>query len=108
MQGFINRQLVDTRQIIKYAVEILANKYPNTEIVTIKADLNHQFRQNYHLYKNREVNDYHHGFDAYLSGFIGQYLLKTYPKLRGYLVYGDYSKKISDDFHLKNLLSGFF
>jgi len=108
IQGFINRQLVDTRQIIKYAVEILANKYPNTEIVTIKADLNHQFRQNYHLYKNREVNDYHHGFDAYLSGFIGQYLLKTYPKLRGYLVYGDYSKKISDDFHLKNLLSGFF
>lgn len=106
--GFINRQLVDTRQIIKYAVEILAHRYPDTEIVTIKADLNHQFREHYHLYKNRNVNDYHHGFDAYLSGFIGEYLLETYPKLKGYLVYGDYSKKISDDFHAKNLLYHFF
>ena len=44
-------------------------------------------REDFELLKNRDVNDYHHAFDAYLQRY--NYLLKRYPKLRSYFVYGD-------------------
>ncbi|AMV60342.1 CRISPR-associated protein, Csn1 family [Pediococcus damnosus] len=91
--GFINRQLVETRQVIKLAVNILADEYgDSTQIISVKADLSHQMREDFELLKNRDVNDYHHAFDAYLAAFIGNYLLKRYPKLESYFVYGDFKK----------------
>lgn len=91
--GFINRQLVETRQVIKLAVNILADEYTeDTQIVSVKADLSHQMREDFELLKNRDVNDYHHAFDAYLAAFIGNYLLERYPKLQSYFVYGDFKK----------------
>lgn len=92
--GFIHRQLVETRQVIKLATNILADKYKsqNTQIISIKADLSHQMRNDFELLKNRDVNDYHHAFDAYLAAFEGNYLLKRYPKLQSYFVYGDFKK----------------
>lgn len=90
--GFVNRQLVETRQIIKLAANILASRYPDSKIIEVKASLTHQMRESFNLIKNRDVNDYHHAVDAYLSAFVGQYLYNRYPKLQPYFVYGQFKK----------------
>lgn len=91
--GFINRQLVETRQVIKLAASILHDQYgEDTKIVNVKAGLTHQFREDFDFPKNRDVNNYHHAFDAYLTAFVGTYLLKRYPKLERYFVYGQFKK----------------
>lgn len=92
--GFINRQLVETRQVIKLAANILSSRYSGagTQIIEVKANLNHQMRESFGLYKNREVNDYHHAVDGYLSAFAGQYLYNRYSTLQSYFVYGKYQR----------------
>lgn len=90
--GFVNRQLVETRQIIKLVTRLLDNTYSKAKIVSVKANLTHQFRVAFDLPKLRDVNDYHHGFDAYLTAFIGTYLLKRYPALERFFVYGKFEK----------------
>lgn len=103
--GFINRQLVETRQVIKLAANILASRYSadNTQIIEVKANLNHQMREGLNLYKNRDVNDYHHAVDGYLSAFVGQYLYNRYPGLQSYFVYGKYQRFFDEESkqHLK-------
>lgn len=91
--GFINRQLVETRQVIKLVEELISSEYPAASIVAVKANLTHQFRQTFNFPKLREVNDYHHAFDAALTAFIGTYLLKQYPKLERFFVYGKFAKQ---------------
>lgn len=91
--GFINRQLVETRQVIKLVEELINAEYPSTAIVSVKANLTHQFRQTFDFPKIREVNDYHHAFDAALTAFIGTYLLKRYPKLERFFIYGKFAKQ---------------
>lgn len=98
--GFINRQLVETSQIIKLVSVILQNKYPDAEIITVKAGDNSALRQRLDLYKSREVNDYHHAIDAYLTIVCGNFLYQVYPKLRPYFVYGQF-KKFSQDKNLE-------
>ncbi|USS93465.1 type II CRISPR RNA-guided endonuclease Cas9 [Fructilactobacillus ixorae] len=107
---FINRQLVETRQVIKLIAEILHNRYATegqTEIVTVKANLTHHMRTKFNFYKNRNVNDYHHSFDAYLSAFVGNWLLQQYPNLKPYFVYGDYAKVGIKDLKQFNFLYRF-
>ena len=94
--GFIRRQLVETSQIIKLVSTILQSCYPNTEIITVKAKYNHYLREKFDLYKSREVNDYHHAIDAYLSAICGNLLYQNYPNLRPFFVYGQYKKFSSD------------
>ncbi|NRO22238.1 type II CRISPR RNA-guided endonuclease Cas9 [Lactobacillus helveticus] len=94
--GFINRQLVETSQIIKLVATILQARYPDTEILVVKASSNHYLRKHFHLYKSREVNDYHHAIDAYLSTICGNLLYQAYPKLRPFFVYGQYQKFSKD------------
>ena len=100
-QSFIKRQLVETSQVVKMAANILQDKYSNTKIIEVRARLNSDLRKEYELIKNREVNDYHHAIDGYLTIFIGQYLYKTYPKLRSYFVYDDFKKLDSN--YLKHM-----
>lgn len=106
-KGFVNRQLVETRQVIKLVANILGERYvaDGTEILEVKAALTHQMRKlkDYHFIKNRNVNDYHHAFDGYLTTFVGQYLYRRYPKLRAYFVYGD--NQYLDDHGLGRLKS---
>ena len=90
--GFVNRQLVETRQIIKLITGLIDTTYPEAEIVSVKANMTHQFRVTFDFPKLREVNNYHHAFDAYLTAFIGTYLLKRYPKLERFFVYGKFAK----------------
>lgn len=69
--GFINRQLVETRQSTKAVAELLQERYPETEIVYVKAGLVSEFRQEYGLLKSRAVNNLHHAKDAYLNIVVG-------------------------------------
>lgn len=108
--GFVKRQLVETSQVIKLVATILQNEYPDTEIIEVRASSNSILRKEFDLYKSREVNDYHHAIDAYLTTIVGNYLYQVYPKLRKFFVYGQF-KKFSDSDVLKhmkhfNFLSG--
>lgn len=94
--GFIHRQLVETSQIIKLVSTILQAQYPESEIIVVKASSNHYLREHLNLYKSREVNDYHHAIDAYLSTICGNVLYQAYPNLRPFFVYGQYKKFSSD------------
>lgn len=93
--GFINRQLVETRQSSKIIAELLKRKFADrTEIVYVKAGNVSDFRQDQRLTENgvqkqagncknerttqdplfvkcREINDMHHAKDAYLNIVAG-------------------------------------
>ncbi|KXT80039.1 type II CRISPR RNA-guided endonuclease Cas9 [Streptococcus oralis] len=89
--GFIERQLVETRQIIKHVARILDNRFLDTKIIALKSQLITNFRNTFHIAKIRELNDYHHAHDAYLAVVVGQTLLKAYPKLAPELIYGHHA-----------------
>lgn len=69
--GFINRQLVETRQSTKVITELLQERYPNSKIVYVKAGLVSDFRHEFDLVKSRTINDLHHAKDAYLNILVG-------------------------------------
>lgn len=71
-QGFINRQLVETRQSTKTVISVLKQLFPNTEIIYSKAGLVSDFRHEVlKMEKSRVVNDLHHAKDAYLNIVVG-------------------------------------
>ena len=69
--GFINRQLVETRQSTKVITALLKERYPESEIVYVKAGLVSDFRHEFDLVKSRTINDLHHAKDAYLNIVVG-------------------------------------
>jgi len=73
IENFINRQLVETRQITKHVANILNSYYKNTQVVYLHADLSHNYREKFELFKFRDINDYHHAHDAYLAAVLGEY-----------------------------------
>lgn len=79
-QGFINRQLVETRQSTKAVCTLLKEMYPETEIVYVKAGLVSEFRQEFQLRKSRAVNDLHHAKDAYLNIVVGNVYHERFTK----------------------------
>lgn len=98
---FIQRQLVETRQITKHVANLLHQHFnlpeevsatEKTSIITLKSTLTSQFRQMFDIYKVREINHHHHAHDAYLNGVVAMTLLKKYPKLAPEFVYGSYIK----------------
>ncbi len=91
-RGFINRQLVETRQISKYVAVLLNQRFVNSNVVTIRAELSHNFREKYKLYKSREINDFHHAHDAFLAAVIGSFLIKRFPGMKSELIYDEFTK----------------
>src|SRR5690625_6353877 len=83
-KGFINRQLVETRQISKHVKNLLLNLYPETKVQTLKAQFNSDYRKSQSLYKLRSVNDYHHAHDAFLSIFLGEFIDRKLPWMNNY------------------------
>ena len=71
LAGFIERQLVETRQGTKAVAEILKEAMPDTEVVYAKAKNISEFRHEYEFIKVREMNDLHHAKDAYLNIVVG-------------------------------------
>ncbi|WP_125588484.1 type II CRISPR RNA-guided endonuclease Cas9 [Companilactobacillus jidongensis] len=108
-EGFINRQLVQTSQMVKNVANILDSIYPDTQIIETRAGLGMGFRdafshlnkETYHyehpeFVKNRNVNDFHHAQDAYISTIVGTYQLKKYPRDNMRLAFDAYSKFFED------------
>lgn len=112
--GFINRQLVQTSQMVKRVANILDSMYKDegTTCIQIRANLSTSFRKalsnqnnSYHfqhpeLVKNRNVNDFHHAQDAYLASFLGTYQLKKFPTDEMLLLNGEYNKFYGQVQHL--------
>ncbi len=72
LMGFINRQLVETRQSTKAITALLSERFgEDTEIVFVKAGLVSDFRHEFDILKCRSVNDLHHAKDAYLNIVVG-------------------------------------
>lgn len=72
LAGFINRQLVETRQATKIVANLLKELFPNTEIITVNAKAVSDFRKNQlQAVKVRAINDLHHAQDAYLNIVVG-------------------------------------
>ena len=69
--GFIQRQLVETRQSSKAAAELFQRLYPESETVYVKSELSSDFRHEHDFVKSRTVNDFHHAKDAYLNIVVG-------------------------------------
>ncbi|WP_461812860.1 type II CRISPR RNA-guided endonuclease Cas9, partial [Faecalimonas sp.] len=84
LAGFIERQIVETRQGTKAVAEILKQALPETEIVYVKAKTVSQFRQSYQedaaFIKVREMNDFHHAKDAYLNIVVGNTYFVKFTK----------------------------
>lgn len=96
-EKFTNRQLVETRQITKRVTQIIRNHY-STEVAAIRAELPHYFRKKYGIYKNRDINDYHHAHDAYIVALIGGFMRDRYPKIHDSdAVYSEYMKALKKD-----------
>lgn len=103
-QGFINRQIVETGWATKAVATLLKEKYPNTEIVYVKASNVSEFRHEYgeivyktngykfsedeknsfiknrELVKSRTANDVHHAHDAYLNIVVGNMYNEMFTK----------------------------
>ena len=81
LAGFVERQIVETRQSTKEVASILKEALPDTEIVYVKAGTVSNFRQFFKeigaFLKVREMNDLHHAKDAYLNIVVGNsYFIK--------------------------------
>ena len=81
MQGFINRQLVETSQIVKFVRLMLEDAYPETRVESIKASLSHQLREERGFVKCREANNFHHAHDALIAAEIGRFIQLRHPIL---------------------------
>lgn len=55
--------------------------------------MSHEFRVKNHIYKNRDINDYHHAHDAYIVALIGGFMRDRYPNMHdSKAVYSEYMK----------------
>lgn len=70
LAGFINRQLVETRQSTKAIAQALQTLYGEI-VVFVKAGNVSDFRKKNNFVKLRDLNDYHHAKDAYLNIVVG-------------------------------------
>ena len=107
IEGFINRQLVETRQITKHVANILNNFYKKTKIIYLHANLSHNYREKFELYKFRELNDYHHAHDAYLAICLGIYQDKYINKNIDFNELKKLSKKLYENKNYKDLNYGY-
>lgn len=80
-QKFIARQLVETGQMVQCVTELFKRYYPDVHVRGIKAGLSSELREQYGLYKIRELNDMHHAYDAFLAATMGNFVERFVPWL---------------------------
>lgn len=107
IEGFINRQLVETRQITKHVANIINAFYKNTKVIYLKANLSHDYRQKYELYKFRDLNDYHHAYDAYLTAVLGEYKEKYMKRNVNFEMIKELNKCFKENGQYKKLKYGY-
>lgn len=77
-EKFINRQLVETRQIIQNVKDLLMERFEATNIHLVKAGIVSKFRKSLELPKIRSYNNKHHAIDALLSAILIQFITNNY------------------------------
>ncbi len=107
IEGFINRQLVETRQITKHVANILNKYYKDTKVIYLKAKLSHDYRDRYELFKFREINDYHHAHDAYLAAVLGEYKEKYLKRNVNFQVVKDLNYRLLNNGNKEKLKYGY-
>lgn len=90
--GFIARQLVETSQGTKGVAEILKQILPDTKIVYSKASNVSEFRNQYHIYKCRSINEFHHAHDAYLNIVVGNVYYTKFTQNPLHFIQKEYGK----------------
>lgn len=80
-QKFAARQLVETGQMVQCVTELFKRYYPDVHVRGIKAGLSSELREQYRLYKIRELNDMHHAYDAFLAATMGNFVERFMPWL---------------------------
>ncbi|WP_337955358.1 type II CRISPR RNA-guided endonuclease Cas9 [Faecalicoccus acidiformans] len=113
--GFINRDLVDTRYIIRELMAILNayNQYHNLDshIVALKASFTNVYRNAFNIRKNRDIGDQHHAYDALTVCLADQVLSTYYPNYdsRGnFKAYQDFIKRMKEALDEKGKPSDFY
>ena len=100
LRGFMARQLVNVRQTTKEVGKILQQIEPEIKIVYSKAEIASSFREMFDFIKVRELNDTHHGKDAYLNIVAGNvYNTKFTEKPYRYL------QEIKENYDVKKIYS---
>ncbi len=107
IDGFINRQLVETRQITKHVASILGNYYNKSKILYLPVNLSHNYRKRFDLFKFREINDYHHAHDAYLAAVLGEYKEKYLRKKVNFEMLKELNKKLLEQKDYNKLKYGY-
>lgn len=81
--GFINRNLVDTRYIIREFMAVLRaySQYHehDTHIVALKAKFTDVYRDAFRIHKSRDSGDQHHAYDAATIVLADRVLSTYYP-----------------------------
>ncbi|MFC0265043.1 type II CRISPR RNA-guided endonuclease Cas9 [Alloscardovia macacae] len=74
---FVNRSLVDTRQIMANVSTVLRAYYEqDVEVYTLNSEITHDMRSYLgYAQKSREINDYHHAQDALCIASAGQFMV---------------------------------
>ena len=103
IEGFIQRQLVETRQIIKHVVNILKSYHKDSTVVYLNAGLSHNYRDRFDLFKFRDINDYHHAHDAYLATVLGIYQKDIFKQSIDIDLVKEQTKKLYDTKQYKEL-----
>ena len=107
IEGFINRQLVETRQITKHVANILNNFYTSTNIIYLHANLSSNYRDKYELFKYRDLNDFHHAHDAYLASVLGIYQKEYLNKSTDFNKLKELNKKLYEEKRYTDLKYGY-
>lgn len=97
-EGFISRQLVETRQSTKAIAGLLSKLYKKAKIIYPKAGLTADFKQKFDLIKVRELNDLHHAKDAYCNIVVGNVYFEKFTSKYQYVIANNerYSFSTSD------------
>lgn len=77
-EGFFARQLVETRQITKHVKDLLDERFEDTDIHTVNANIVTGLRDHSNILKLRELNNKHHAVDAALTAVIIQFIINQY------------------------------
>ncbi len=107
IDGFINRQLVETRQICKHTAHIIENFYKKSKVIYLSASLSHNYREKYELFKFRELNNYHHAHDAYLAAVLGNYKINYLKDTIDFSALKELNKKLYDEKRYQELKDGY-
>lgn len=109
LRGFINRQLVETSQIVKFVRQMCEQRFPGTQVISVRASLGHGVRERCGLIKCRELNNYHHAHDAYIACEVARFMECRYPKWQdGFdlAMVRKYVKSLGDTFSSTRRLPG--